>query len=108
MPIDALIRALDAVHTAILAGRIDDLGPLADRISAGSSDLSAASESQMRRIHSMAARNAVCLQAAMKGIRAAQRRLAELRAATSGHATYDQNGQRASLGTAGGNLRQRI
>jgi hypothetical protein len=108
MQIDALTRAMDAVHTAVLAGRIDDLAPLTDMITTASADLTTATEQQMRLIQGMAARNALCLQSAMKGIRAAQRRVAELRAASTGHATYDQNGQRARLGAVAGNLRQRI
>ncbi|MGL4309456.1 MAG: hypothetical protein ACRCSU_03130 [Paracoccaceae bacterium] len=108
MQIDTLTRALDAVHAAILAGRIDDLGPLTETITETSANLTAATEPQIRLIQNLAARNAICLQSAMKGIRAAQRRVAELRAASTGHATYDRNGARASLGGADGTLRQRM
>jgi hypothetical protein len=108
MQIEALSRALDAVHAAIISGRIDALGPLTDVITDNVARLATATEPQMRRLRDQAARNALCLQAAIKGIRAAQRRLAELRQAGAGHVTYDQNGQRASLGNTAGNLRQRI
>jgi hypothetical protein len=108
MQIDVLTRALDAVHTAILSGRIDDLGPLTDVITHNAAQLATATEPQMRHVRDQAARNALCLQAAMKGIRAAQRRLSELRQASTGHVTYDHNGQRAALGGANGTLRQRI
>ena len=108
MQIDALTRTLDAVHAAILSGRIDDLGPLTTAITDNVAHLTTASEPQMRRIRDQAARNALCLQAAMKGVRAAQRRLSELRQVSTGHVTYDQNGQRASLGSTNGMLRQRI
>ena len=108
MAIEALSRALDATHAAILAGRINDLGALTQVISDHAVDFGTASQGQMRRIRDQAARNALCLQAAIKGIRAAQRRLAELRAASTGHATYNQNGKRASLGGASSTLQQRI
>jgi hypothetical protein len=108
MQTETLIRALNAVHSAILSGKIDDLGALTDTISNTVTQLGAAPEPQMRQIRALAARNTLCLQSAMKGIRAAQRRVAELRAATVGHITYDQNGQRTSLGAASGTLRQRI
>ena len=108
MQIEALTHALDAIHTALLAGRIDALAALADTITVNEPYLHGASPAQIRAIHDKSARNALCLQSAMKGIRAAQRRVAELHAARTGHATYDQHGQRASLGGAHGTLRQRI
>ena len=105
---NALITALDAVHAAILSGAINDLGPLADTVEKAALSLSGVSLPQLQIIHSKAARNALCLQSAMKGVRAAQRRVAELRAASTGHVTYDINGQRATLGNVTGTLRQRI
>ena len=108
MQADALCTALDAVHAAILAGNISDLAQLTQTITDGVDHIAGARPQDMHRIRQKAARNTQCLQAAMKGIRAAQRRLAELRQASAGHVTYDQNGQRASLGAANGTLRQRI
>jgi hypothetical protein len=108
MAIELLSRVLDATHAAILAGRIGDLDGLTQAMTYHAEDLGMASEAQIRHIRDQAARNALCLQAAMKGIRAAQRRLAELRTARTGHTTYDQNGQRASLGSGALTLRQRI
>lgn len=108
MKTDVLIAALDSVHTAILTGQVTGLTHLTQMIGEEASDLTFATQPELQVIRQKAARNALCLQAAMKGIRAAQRRLAELRQASAGHVTYDQNGQRASLGAASGNLRQRI
>lgn len=108
MQSDALTHALDAVHAALISGNLNDLGPMADRIGQAASHLSALNAAQLRLIHTKAARNALCLQSALKGIRAAQRRLAELRAASTGHVTYDNKGQRANLGGDTGTLRQRI
>jgi hypothetical protein len=105
---NALITALDAVHTAILSGAISDLGTLAETVEKAASSLDGITLPQLQIIHNKAARNARCLQSAMKGVRAAQRRVAELRAASTGHVTYDNKGQRATLGSVTGTLRQRI
>jgi hypothetical protein len=108
MSTPALILALDSVHTAILTGQLTGLAHLTQMIGEEAADLTAATQLELQAVRQKAARNALCLQAAMRGIRAAQRRLAELRQASAGHVTYDQKGQRTSLGTADGSLRQRI
>lgn len=59
---------------------------------------------QLTRLQQKAARNAICLQSAAKGIRAAMRRLEEVRRATVGLATYDGKGRRVETG---GQLRLR-
>jgi hypothetical protein len=108
MWVDSLIATLDSVHVAILVGQIQNLDNLTHKIGMESDDLSSATPQQLHDVRNKAARNALCLQAAMKGIRAAQRRLAELRQAQVGHVTYDQHGQRATLGALPGSVRQRI
>jgi hypothetical protein len=108
MAVDSLIDTLDSVHVAILSGQIENLDNLTHKIGTDSDDLSSASPQQLHDVRKKAARNAQCLQAAMKGIRAAQRRLAELRQAQVGHVTYDQHGHRATLGATPGSVRQRI
>lgn len=108
MPPDALTTALDAIHAAVTCGRFDELAALTDIMVKTEAQMQSATPAQMRHIQALATRNARCLEAAIKGVRSAQRRFAELRAARAGHATYDQHGHRAPLGTAAGQLRQRI
>lgn len=54
-------------------------------------------EADLRAIRLKADRNAVVLLAAQRGIRAARRRVAEIRAAASGLVTYDRSGKRAEV-----------
>jgi hypothetical protein len=108
MSAEALIATLDSVHAAILAGQIENLDHLTQRIGIDADHLAAATPQQLRSLQHKAARNAQCLQAAIKGIRAAQRRLSDLRQARVGHVTYDQHGHRATLAAAPGTMRQRI
>lgn len=108
MVAEPLSRALDDVYAAIMAGHIDDLAGITETISAGLTNVGRLTASQLRNLQKQAARNAICLEAAMKGVRAAQRRVAELRTANTGHITYNQKGERAALGAVSGTLRERI
>lgn len=57
-------------------------------------------EVQLRAIRQKADRNAVVLLAAQRGIRAARRRLQEVRSASSGLVTYDRSGRKAEVSEA--------
>jgi hypothetical protein len=57
-------------------------------------------EGDLRVIRQKADRNAVMLLAAQRGIRAARRRVAEIRTASSGLVTYDRSGKRAEVSDA--------
>jgi hypothetical protein len=105
---EPLSRALDDVYAAIIAGHLDDLAGMAERITAALTNAGRLTASQLRNLQKQAARNAICLEAAMKGVRAAQRRVTELRTANTGHLTYNQKGERAALGMVLGTLRERI
>ena len=87
---------LDHMRSALLAGdtaALDPLGQETERILAEPLKLS---ECDAQRLRDKAERNLACLLAAARGLRAARRRLAEVRAATSGGlATYDEHGHRA-------------
>ena len=52
-------------------------------------------EAGLQLIRRRAERNARCLQAVQRGIKAAQRRLADIRHASGGLMTYDRSGKRA-------------
>lgn len=62
----------------------------------------------LARLRRLAERNARCLQAAAKGIRAARRRLAEVLAASSGLQTYNGRGETMQIGSQTGALKARF
>ncbi len=102
-------RALDDVQDCLQRGRLADLAGPGDVIArlmpqmAGLADLALA-----QRLRSKAARNAACLDAATRGVRAARRRIADVAAAQSGLATYDMRGRRAAVLPADSVLQQRL
>lgn len=79
--------ALDGLDSAI-ASALDQAGPPRDK-------------AQLLRLQDKAARNALCLKAAGRGIRSAVRRLEEVRRAAAGLATYDGKGKRIQTGAPG-------
>ncbi len=103
-----IITALDDIHAALVAGAIAAIGPLTARIETLLGDVSNVSSDHLALIRARAARNATTLTAAMQGVRAAQRRLADLREAASGHRTYARDGQRTTVAGQPGTLRQRV
>ena len=62
---------------------------------------------QLTTIHTKAERNGACLIAAQRGVKAARRRLAEIRSTASGLVTYDRKGRRAEV-IESRNLAQRL
>ena len=62
---------------------------------------------QLRMIHRKAERNGACLMAAERGVKAARRRIAEIRSTAMGLVTYDRTGRRAEV-TESRNLAQRL
>ncbi|MGL5008442.1 MAG: hypothetical protein ACRC6I_01065 [Paracoccaceae bacterium] len=103
-----LVTTLDAVHAALLDGDINQIAPLTRRVEVLMTNPETPSEAELTIIRAKAMRNARTLEAAMQGLRAASRRLAELREAASGHKTYGRDGRRAIVATLATNLRQRI
>lgn len=90
---------LDDAYTALLKSDFAALAPISARLeeelARASSGLGAEA---LRRIRQKADRNAVVLLAAQRGMRAARRRLEEIRSAASGLVTYDRSGKRAEVG----------
>ncbi|MDZ4093358.1 MAG: hypothetical protein U1D35_00430 [Paracoccaceae bacterium] len=104
-----LEQALDRVHRAALAGELDNFGKMAAEIEALLAQISGLDDLALaRRLHEKAERNAVCLQAASRGVRAARRRVAEIAAARTGLVTYDGKGRRAHMTPTEGQLTQRL
>lgn len=93
---------LDDVHRALLAGDLTALPELATLMEGATVDANAQDASTTDRLRRKAQRNGELLQATTRGLRAAHRRLQELRQATRDQmATYDGNGRRQTLGGAG-------
>lgn len=101
--------ALDAIHAALLEGRLDALDPLAAGIAGALSRIDGLSDMALAlRLREKAARNEHCLAAALRGVRAAARRVGDLAAAARGMQTYDGRGRRAVLAPGDGRLARRI
>ncbi|SEM46183.1 hypothetical protein SAMN04488103_101218 [Gemmobacter aquatilis] len=89
----ALEALLDRMHEALQGGDLAALeslaGPLAD---AGATLAPPQSRATLERLRRKAARNDTLLAASLCGLRAAQRRIAELRSLEQGFSTYDGAG----------------
>ena len=103
-----LETALDAVHAALLEGDLAALGTATSQIDALVGQTETLPGADLVKIRAKAARNAPLLQAAMQGVRAADRRLGELREAARGHKTYGPTGLRAAMAGPAGTLQQRV
>lgn len=96
-----LSRSLDWMHDLLRRG---DLAALPDAAATMESDLAALAvpgkapppETELAELRRKLERNAACLLGAARGIRAARRRIAEVRAAATGLGAYDASGQRVS------------
>jgi hypothetical protein len=103
-----LADRLDDLHAALRGGKLHDLTALAQAITEQATALHAADPACLPLLQRKAARNAACLQAAANGIRAARRRLKEIRAMASGGATYDRDGRREGSAVPAQHLVQRF
>lgn len=101
MPDESIERLLDQMHVAILAGDFATLVPLVPQLEAALTGLNRPDQALLQRISGKAARNAACLLAAGRGVRAALRRLGEVRQNAAGLVTYDGAGKRAEYGGPG-------
>lgn len=106
---EMLAALLDRVHAALMRGDIAEVSALTDAVAAavpGPGDpLPRAAAERLARL---AARNAACLEAAGRGLRAARRRLQEVRTAAQGLRTYDGSGRPRQLGGDAGALARRL
>lgn len=103
-----LERLLDDMRAAILAGDLAALAPLGEAAEQMLRDPPHPTGQEAARLRAKAEQNMACLEAAGRGVRAAQRRIAEVRAAASGRlATYDAQGHKAES-PAAATLVQRI
>lgn len=92
-PLDDL---LDRAHRALLTGDLASLAALGPQVEALAGSPGRLDRAQAEVIRHKALRNAQLLQAAMRGLRAAQTRFADITAGPS-LSIYDARGQRAAL-----------
>jgi hypothetical protein len=101
-------QLLDQVYAALLKSDYAALAGLSARLEKEMQTPSEKlTEARLRIITRKAERNAACLLAAQRGIKAARRRLSEIRSSGAGLVTYDRSGRRAEV-TEGRNLAQRL
>lgn len=95
---------LDRLIAALRGGGIEDLGGLAEALEAELARIGPLDGAAAQRIRDRAQEAALLLEAAAKGVRAARRRIAEIRATGqdgAGLSTYGPGGQRAPLQAPG-------
>ena len=106
---EALERALDTVYRLVLTADMATLGDLEQETESLVRNLDPLRDlSTAERLRAKAGRNAACLQAALRGLRSAQRRMAEVDGPAARHSTYDRKGLRAEVGPGTGTLAQRL
>ncbi len=91
-----LCALLDAIHAALAAGRMADLPALSAALAAAAEGIVPPAGEGAPRLRARLARNAACLEATARGLRAGRRRLAEIAAAAQ-PSTYGAGGARAPL-----------
>ncbi len=98
MVISQIEAILDQIHVAILSANfaaITALTPQLERMQNEAAHLR--DLPVLQHIKAKAERNAACLLAAGRGVRAAKNRITELRAMRAGTQTYNARGQRTDL-----------
>ena len=92
---------LEEMHRATLNADFAALAALAPEVEAAATALDPRRDPEATlRIAALARRNAGCLDAALRGLRAGRRRLAEMRGISQGLRTYDRHGQPADIVTS--------
>lgn len=91
---------LDEVRSAVRIADFAQLAELAPQLETALANLAATAPRQMlERLKMKAESNATLLDAALRGTRAARRRVDEVRRAAQGLQTYDNRGKRADFAT---------
>ncbi|MCE6952383.1 hypothetical protein LAZ40_18000 [Cereibacter sphaeroides] len=89
-------RLLDDMRRMVTAGDLAALPGLSAELAEEIEALEPLTAERAQQIRTKATRNLACLEAASRGVRAARRRLEEIRHATSGMmVVYDDRGRRA-------------
>lgn len=106
--LDEIAGVLDQVGEALRQGQLSALADLEARLIELEPALADADQEKLMAILAKAERNQRLLRAAGRGVRSAQRRLAEISRALQGFATYDQTGHMQARGTGDSILRKRF
>lgn len=94
--------------TLIRAGRLDALGPLVARKQALAETLADADPAALAQVQDLLDRNQMLLEAAIRGLRSARQRIAQIRGAGAGINSYDPNGQTRRIGASGMTVERRF
>lgn len=104
--------ALDRVFALLRDGNLTELETVLSELEAGMAPprpgVASATGDRLAGLRQKAERNAACLKAAARGLRAARRRIAEVRAAATGLAAYDARGQRPEATAAAARINRRF
>jgi len=92
-----LASTLDKMHAAILQGDFNRLSQLVPDLDEARRLAESAGHPNPSAIRERAERNALCLQAAIHGVKSARRRIADVANAARGLTTYDKVGGKATL-----------
>ncbi len=105
---DRLSAELDRLHLLLRSGNLGGLAAATQALEAELARLDPMDAAGLDLLRHKARRNAACLDAAARGVRAARRRLTEIRAIESGLGTYDDKGRRDELPGVSIRLTQRL
>jgi hypothetical protein len=105
---DRLSAELDRLYHTLRSGKLDGLAAATQALEAELARLEPMDTAGLDLLRQKAQRNAACLDAAARGVRAARRRLAEIRTIESGLGTYDDKGRRDELPGLSIRLTQRL
>lgn len=102
------VHLLDQVYEALLQSDYAALPGMTEELEQELlSPSTVLTQTHLTAIRRKAERNGACLLAAQRGVKAARRRLAEIRSTASGLVTYDRQGRRAEVNESR-NLAQRL
>ena len=105
---DRLSAELDRVYHLLRSGKLEGFAAATQALEAELARLDPVDTAGLEMLRHKARRNAACLDAAARGVRAARRRLTEIRAIESGLGTYDDKGRRDELPGLSIRLTQRL
>lgn len=107
--IDRLEAVVIETMKAIRIGDLAAMADLAERTETALADLDPQTDAErLKALRDQAGRNALALEAAAKGVRAARRRLAEVTSAREGVQTYDNAGNTQKIGGPTGAIKARF
>ncbi len=90
-----ILGEMKAINAALLSGDYPSMAAMTEHLErALAGKLEGLNKTGLMQLRAQAQTNAVLLQSAQRGLRAAQRRIAEIRGVAAGLSTYSAKGQR--------------